>query len=552
MRRALFIFAVVVLLPQAVLAKPGDVVSKTPSPGPCPTGLTFDGKSLWVADRKADQLYRIDPEDGAIVSHIPSPGFWPMGLAWDGRYLWNVDSEKRQIFQIDPESGLIVRTVESPVSNPMGLTWDGQYLWVSDYRKGKIDRISPQDGTTIVSIQAPTQNPQGLAYDGTYLWVSDRIKNEIYMVWPENGAVLFFFDSPGPYAWGLAYDGSYLWNGDYEENILSQLVIRDGEHYAVSDERYAEVEFTHQLKNFGTGFVQRADFYFAIPKDCESQKLEGEIEFDPQPIEMLTDRWNQELAHFVFEDIAPGQIVSPSMKVTARIYDIRYFIFPDQVGSLADIPEELKEMYLVDEDKYAINDPYIQQTVKEVVGDESSPYWIVRKIFDHIRTHMRYELAGGWNVAPTVLKRGTGSCSEYTFVFISMCRAAGVPARYVGSVVVRGDDASYDQYFHRWAQVYLPNYGWIHWDAQGGDKDLPRDQADSIGHLSNRFLLTTFGGGNSEYLEWSYDSNVFWTAEPRAEVHFENIAEWRPLKRGETESVSPEGKCECTFRRVRM
>ena len=533
MRRAVFFLVVIVFFTQPLVAKPGDVVSKIPSPGPCPTGMTFDGKHLWVADRKADQLYRVDPKDGAILSQIPSPGFWPMGLAWDGRYLWNVDSEQKKIFQIDPESGLVIRTVEAPVPNPMGLTWSGQYLWVSDYSKGKIDQISPQDGTTIISIQAPTKNPQGLAYDGRYLWVSDRVKNEIFVVWPENGAVLFYFDSPGPYAWGLANDGRYLWNTDYEENQIYQLTIRDDESYALSNERYAEIEYVHQLKNFGTGFVRSADFYFAIPKDEDSQKLEGEIEFDPQPVDVVADRWDQEMAHFVFENIAPGQIVAPTMKVRAKVYDIQYFIYPDKVGHLKDIPKDIKSRYLVDEDKYDIKNPYIQKTVRAVVGDEMNPYWIVRRIFDHIRTHMVYELAGGWNVAPTVLKRGTGSCSEYTFVFISMCRAAGVPARYVGSLVVRGDDASYDEYFHRWAQIYLPNYGWIHWDPQGGDKEWPGDQTRSIGRLSNRFLLTTFGGGNSEYLEWSYNSNVFWTAEPRAEVHFENIAEWRPVGKEE-------------------
>ena len=529
MRRALLCLIVIVFLAQSLVAKPGDVVSNIPSPGPCPTGMTFDGKHLWVADRKADQLYRIDPKDGAILSHVPSPGFWPMGLAWDGRYLWNVDSEQKKIFQIDPENGLIIRTVEAPIFNPMGLTWDGRYLWISDYRKGKIDQISPQDGTTIISLQAPTKNPQGLAFDGTYLWVSDRVKNEIYVLWPENGAVLFYFDSPGPYAWGMTYDGAHLWNGDYEDDQIYKLVVRDDERYALSNERYAEIEFVHQLKNFGTGFVQKADFYFAIPKDEDSQTLEGEIEFDPRPVDVITDRWDQKVAHFVFENIAPGQIITPTMKVTAKVYDIQYYIYPDRIGSLGDIPKSIRSRYLVDEDKYDIHHPYIQETVRRVVGNERNPYWIVRKIFDHIRTHMEYEMVGGWNVAPTVLKRGTGSCSEYTFVFISMCRAVGVPARYVGSLVVRGDDASYDEYFHRWAQIYLPNYGWIHWDPQGGDKEWPRDQASSIARLSNRFLLTTFGGGNSEYLEWGYNSNVFWTAEPRAEVHFENIAEWRPL-----------------------
>ena len=44
-------------------------------------------------------------------------------------------------------------------------------------------------------------------------------------------------------------------------------------------------------------------------------------------------------------------------------------------------------------------------------------------------------------------------------------------------IVVRGDDASIDEAFHRWAQIYLPHYGWVPVDANRGDKPSPADQA---------------------------------------------------------------------------
>jgi transglutaminase-like putative cysteine protease len=136
---------------------------------------------------------------------------------------------------------------------------------------------------------------------------------------------------------------------------------------------------------------------------------------------------------------------------------------------------------------------------------------------------------GGWNTAPVVLKRGTGSCSEYTFSFIALCRAAGLPARYVGSIVVRGDDASLDQYFHRWPEVYLPGYGWIPMDPQGGDDPLPRDQARGIGHLSNKFLIVSQGGGDSEYLGWHYVNHETCRTSPQVEVEIDAFGEWEPL-----------------------
>lgn len=104
-----------------------------------------------------------------------------------------------------------------------------------------------------------------------------------------------------------------------------------------------------------------------------------------------------------------------------------------------------------------------------------------------------------------------------------MCRASGIPARYVGSVVVRGDTASMNNVFHRWVEVYLPGYGWIPVDSSGGDKAAPRDQADRFGALSNRFCITTQSGEGSTTLGWTYNSNETLTADPKTNM-FINIS----------------------------
>ena len=137
---------------------------------------------------------------------------------------------------------------------------------------------------------------------------------------------------------------------------------------------------------------------------------------------------------------------------------------------------------------------------------------------------------GGWNPAPTVLKRGTGSCSEYTFIFISLCRAAGLPARYAGSVVVRNKDKGIDDVFHRWAEVYLPNYGWIPVDVSAGDSPVPAKRARRIGVLQNKFLITTKGGGDSEYLEFYYNFNANWKTRGKCKIHTQQFAEFVPVE----------------------
>ncbi len=529
MKKTLILLLALVWIVADLPAFTGEVVEEYEIPGTCPTGLTFDGKHLWLADRKADKLFCINRKNGKVLKTLDSPGYWPTGLAWDGQALWNADISSGKIYRIDIETGLILKTIDAPCRTPRGLTWDGRYLWSADNSSDVIVQFSPDDGTTIREMKAPAGDPRGLCFDGHYLWISDRIIDEIHMVDPESGCVVLMTDAPGPFTRGLALDGKFLWAVDYQTDRLYKLNV-DDEKFIRSNERRAKVTITHQIRNFGPGKVRSAEVHLPIPGNRDSQQINGDIVYNPAYTKVQTDRWGQKTACFLTQNLDVSAVQEIVSEIDATVWETRYFIFPDKVGSLESIPKEIQTLYLEDDEKYQIDHPVIREALRKCLGDERNPYWIARKIYNYLIDNMYYEMVGGWNTAPTVLARGNGSCSEYSFVYIAMCRAAGLPARYVGSVVVRGDDASMDNVFHRWAEVYLPNYGWIPVDPSGGDNEQPRDQADYFGHLANRFLITTESGGGSETMGWTYNANEFWTTEPQTRVEIETIAEWEPLE----------------------
>jgi len=523
--------AVLIILGMTALAAAytGEVVDSYDLPVGCPTGLTYDGNHFWLADRKADQLFCLDPKSGEIIRSLTAPAYWPMGLAWDGEYLWNADVKTQKLYQIDPQNGQIIKTLAYPASSPRGLAWDGEYLWAADNRSDQIIQISPTDGTTIRTFQAPAKDPRGLCFDGQYLWNTDRLKDELYMLDPLTGNVIIISHTPAPFPRGMAYDGQFIWVVDYQTDKLYKLVRRDQDRLYKENARTATITLTHQTQNFGPSNILNLDVHFALPINRDNQTILEKITFSPQPDDYVKDQWGQETAHFHYDLIEPSKTINNVMQVRATTHDIRYFIYPDATGSLSDIPRKIRQKYLQNHEKYQLEHPYIVSALREAIGDETKPYWIARKIFNYLIDNMYYELSGGWNTAPTVLKRGNGSCSEYSFVYIAMCRAAGLPARYVGSLVVRGDDASLDDVFHRWVEVYFPNYGWIPVDPSGGDNELPRDQARYFGALSNRFLITTQSGGGSETMGWTYNANEFYTTEPQTKINLETIAEWEPV-----------------------
>lgn len=526
------------LFANIIFAYPGKIQKSFKSPSQFVTGMTFDGTNLWVADRKEDKIFCISPIDGSIVRSISSPAYWPMGLAFDGKYLWNADVKggiplaenyNGLIYQIDPKNGTIIHTLVSPTPVPRGLTWDGKYLWVIDNVNDVLIQFDAQDGTTIKEFKAPALQSSGLTFDGTYLWIADSGNDEIYMVDPNNGKVLMTIDAPGEYAFGMTYDGTYLWNADRNKNKLFQIILHDDEIYKKSNPKESMITYTHLTTNFGPGTVKKAEIYLAIAEDRPNQKLLEKIEYSENHT-IVTDKWGLKIAKFLKNELKSGEKYEITETFDVETYNVRYFIFPDKVGQLYEIPKDITDKYLQNDEKYKFDNPIIQNAIKEAVGDEKNPYWMARNIYDYLMEKMFYKMTGGWNTAPTVLERGNGSCSEYSFVYIAMCRAAGLPARYVGSIAQRGEVKAMDDVFHRWVEVYLPKYGWIPVDPSGGDQEIPANEGWYFGHVSNRFLITTQSGGGSEYMGWTYNSNEFYTTEPKTYVVHEYFADWHELE----------------------
>ncbi len=515
----------------APAAAPGEVVATLDSPCKYPTGLACDGTCLYVLDWLQAEVQRLDIGGNAAAPHvIAAPTLKPHGLAWGNGKLFVSDDHTGWVYATDPDSGAIENSFEGPGPKVIGLAWSGPTLFLMESKTGQIYQVMSEDGTILHSFAAPSESSGPLTWDGAYLWVADRVKNELYRVDPASGMVLSIVAAPGPYAAGLAWDNGRLWNVDFQTRKLYALQI-DGASpaYRLSDTRTAQIEYLWALYNYGPGEVRELSVALALPENRPGQELLSEPVFARPPTRSATDRWGQRCVVYELPAVAAGTRLTLSYRIDAQVSAIRWLIDPRRCGTLADIPADIRAVYTADDTRYRLDSPYLRETVRKVVGDEQNPYWIVRKLYNHVIAALEYEMAGGWDVPEAVLKRGKGSCSEYTFALIALCRAAGVPARYVGSIVVRGDDASIDEAFHRWAEVYLPNYGWIPVDANRGDAKSPADQARGFGELANRFLITTQSGGASELLEWGYNMNANWKASGYCKVEEDNFGLWQPL-----------------------
>ncbi len=88
-----------------------------------------------------------------------------------------------------------------------------------------------------------------------------------------------------------------------------------------------------------------------------------------------------------------------------------------------------------------------------------------RAIYDWIVDNMHRDpnIKGcGFGEVERLLETKGGKCADIHSVFVSLARAAGIPAREVfGIRIPKGKEGDMTKAQHCWAEFYLPGYGWV-------------------------------------------------------------------------------------------
>lgn len=66
--------------------------------------------------------------------------------------------------------------------------------------------------------------------------------------------------------------------------------------------------------------------------------------------------------------------------------------------------------------------------------------------------------------AAEALAAGKGVCQDHTHIFITIARSLGFPARYVSGFLMM-DGQTQQAASHAWAEVHIPDLGWVGFDA---------------------------------------------------------------------------------------
>lgn len=92
----------------------------------------------------------------------------------------------------------------------------------------------------------------------------------------------------------------------------------------------------------------------------------------------------------------------------------------------------------------------------------------LRNIFKFVTRKLKYFAYNPKDLGAVAgLKAGGGDCTEYSDLFIALCRARGIPARVAEGFMFPFFNVSK----HSWAEAYVKGHGWVPFDPTLGDSN---------------------------------------------------------------------------------
>lgn len=129
--------------------------------------------------------------------------------------------------------------------------------------------------------------------------------------------------------------------------------------------------------------------------------------------------------------------------------------------------------------------PEVNRLVGEIVGEEVNPLEKARRIFRWVSDNLPWIGEMEYSIIPSLSAKGLaarcGDCGVQGMTFITLCRAAGVPARWQSGWQLRPGGAG----MHDWSEIYVEPWGWLPVDASYGvrDDEDPRVQDFFFGRM---------------------------------------------------------------------
>jgi len=162
------------------------------------------------------------------------------------------------------------------------------------------------------------------------------------------------------------------------------------------------------------------------------------------------------------------------------------------------LPANFDKTWLAPRPPHILFTPRMKEAVAQVVGDKTNPLAKARKIFHYVDSKMRYCAEEEYCLIPSFSTKALtslkGDCGIQGTLFITMCRAAGIPARWQSGWETKPINWN----MHDWAEFYVEPWGWLPADPSYGLQKSDREDIREFyfGHQDSYRLIVNLDYGS--------------------------------------------------------
>lgn len=273
-------------------------------------------------------------------------------------------------------------------------------------------------------------------------------------------------------------------------------------------------EFTllYHLTNPNIG---QASTEIALPPDIPGYQQIVYNSLEPKPVKVRTDADGNALATYY---LGPSADLEVTFKGWARIMQKQAKL--DSQDLISTLPQDLVKNYTIKHKYWETDNQTLKQKVAEITDPKKSVVDNARAIYKFVTETLNYNTAridenlARMGAAAAYAEPDNAVCMEFTDLFITMARIAGIPAREIdGYAYTTGKDSQPIYYpelgsdiLHAWAQIYIPGDGWVMVDPTWGSTT---DGIDFFGKIDlNRVAFAIKGlSSQTPYAAGAYKTN---------------------------------------------
>jgi transglutaminase-like putative cysteine protease len=185
--------------------------------------------------------------------------------------------------------------------------------------------------------------------------------------------------------------------------------------------------------------------------------------------------------------------------------------------------------------RYTAEAPHIVFTdamkalAKEIAGTETNPLVRARSFYRWIAENIQYSYAREYstirNIGGYCLEKKYGDCGQEAFLFMTLCRLSGIPARWQSAWFTFPGGKT----IHDWCEISIPPYGWIPVDPYMGI--FAMQYLETLGPVQQRAIRDFYFGGLDQY-RIAANSDHCQTLEPAKQYFRSDVVDFQ---RGEVE-----------------